>query len=95
VRYATLGFDVKPRLGLVEMVWVTAKQSNNKARGRAAHPGAIRSITASTLKGLHSLEQKGCQSVGGTNGTVQAGRLRKFPSGSFHFFVKTELPWRG
>jgi uncharacterized membrane protein YfcA len=33
--------------------------------------------------------------VGSTNGTVQAGRLRKFPSGSFHFFVKTELPWRG
>jgi hypothetical protein len=59
VRYAPLGFDVKTRLGLVEMVWVTAKQSNNKARGRAAHPGAIRSITASTLKGLHSLEQKG------------------------------------
>ena len=57
MRYATLGFDVKTRLGLVEMVWVTAKQSNNKARGRAAHPGAIRSITASTLKGLHSLEE--------------------------------------
>ena len=56
-----MGFDVKPRLGLVEMVWVTAKQSNNKARGRAAHPGAIRSITASTLKGLHSLEQKGAE----------------------------------
>ena len=57
MHYATLGFDVKPRLGLLEMVWVTAKQSNNKARGRAAHPGAIRSITASTLKGLHSLEE--------------------------------------
>jgi len=50
-----MGFDVKPRLGLVEMVWVTAKQSNNKARGRAAHPGATRSITASTLNGLHSV----------------------------------------
>jgi hypothetical protein len=76
VRYATLGFDVEPRLGLVEMVWVTAKQSNNKARGRAAHPGAIRSITASTLKGLHSLEQKGCQSVGGTVRVAVGGTVR-------------------
>ncbi len=47
-----MGFDVKPRLGLVEMVWVTAKQSNNKARGRAAHPGATHSITASITEGL-------------------------------------------
>jgi hypothetical protein len=36
----SMGCDVEPRLGSVEIVWVTAKQSNNKARGRAAHPGA-------------------------------------------------------
>ena len=45
-----MGFDVKPHLGVVEMVWVTAKQSNNKARGRAAHPGSTRSTTVPTLR---------------------------------------------
>jgi hypothetical protein len=39
-------------LGLVAIDRVTAKQSDNKARGRAAHPGSNRSTTAPTLKGL-------------------------------------------
>jgi len=75
-------------LGLLEMVWVTAKQSNNKARGRAAHPGAIRSITASTLKGLHSLEE---------NKNRQAQQFRgsqnRFRQLSLHQKLSTDARW--
>jgi hypothetical protein len=43
--------DQQPRL--LGLVRVTAKQSNNIARGRAAHPGIACRTATPTLKGLH------------------------------------------
>ncbi len=72
--------------GLVDIVRVTAKQSNNKARGRAAHPGGTHETTTPTLKGLH---KQPCRTP---SGFVHNGyRIPRVRCATLGYDVKTPL----
>jgi hypothetical protein len=93
---------VKPRwgsvasLGLVGIFWVrdivlrTAKQSNNKARGREAHPGLAHATTRINPEGVEHVVMLNPVGVVTQNrptnpeGVAQQSRLGLVGNGDFH-----------